>query len=149
MVPQQLQLKFTNCTTNCVNQHTPSTLSHPLCGQLSPQRVKMVHAGYTAIYNNSKVNFYNSTTAKISVSEEAVLTGYICPRTQLWHVPLVTTVRNKNTDTLLLHHHPRKHESLNAVYTWNHIYHRGTHQLHNVSGTWQRIHPQCLRTPQH
>ncbi len=54
--------------------------------------------------------------AKISVSEVTVLTGYVCPWTQLWRVPLVTTVRNKNTDTLLLDH-PRKHESLNVVYT--------------------------------
>jgi hypothetical protein len=52
----------------------------------------------------------------LRVSEVAVLTGYVCPRTQLWRVPLVTTVRNENTDTLLLDH-PRKHESLNVVYT--------------------------------
>ena len=38
------------------------------------------------------------------------------PWTQLWQVPLVTTVRNKNTDTLLLDH-PCKHESRNAAYT--------------------------------
>jgi hypothetical protein len=60
--------------------------------------------------------FSDSKTAKISVSEAAVLTGYVCPRTQLWCVPLVTTVRNKNTDTLLLNH-PHKHESMNAAYT--------------------------------
>ena len=58
----------------------------------------MVQVGYTAIYNDSEVNFFKSTTAKISVS------------------PLVTTVRNKNTDSLLLDH-PCKHESLNAAYT--------------------------------
>jgi hypothetical protein len=54
-----------------------------LTGNSLLSTVKMVQAGYTAIYNNSKVNFYNSTTTKISVSEGAVLTGYVCPRTQL------------------------------------------------------------------
>ena len=103
----------------------------------------MVQAGYTAIYNNSEVNFYHSKSAKISVSEAAVLTGYVCHRTQLWRVPLVTTVRNKNTDTLLLDH-PHKHESLNAAYTvestsitWAHIdsamsVARGNEYIHNV-----------------
>ncbi len=78
----------------------------------------MVQAGYTAIYNDIEINFYDSTMAKISVSEAAVLTGYVCPWTQLWRVPLVTTVRNKNTDTLLLDH-PCKHESLNVAPPWN------------------------------
>ena len=55
-----------------------------LVGNSLLSTVKMVQAGYTAIYNNSKVNFYNSTTAKISVSKAAVLTEYVCPRTQLW-----------------------------------------------------------------
>jgi hypothetical protein len=87
-----------------------------LVGNSLLSTVKMVQAGYTAIYSDSKVNFYDSTTAKTSVSEAAVLTGCVCPRTQLWCVPLVTTVRNENTDTLLLNH-PRKHESLNAAYT--------------------------------
>ncbi len=55
-------------------------------------------------------------TAKISIFEAAVLTRYVCPWTQLWQVPLVTTVRNENTDTLLLNH-SHKHESLNTTYT--------------------------------
>ncbi len=98
-----------------------------LVGNSLLSTVKMIQAGYTVIYNNNEVNFYDSTTAKISVSEVAVLTGYVCPRTQLWRVPLVITVRNENTATLLLNH-PCKHESLNAAYTvesksimWAHI----------------------------
>ncbi len=75
-----------------------------LVGNSLLSTVKMVQAGYTAIYNNSEVNFYDSTMAKIRVSKAAVLTGYVCPQTQLWQVPLVITVRNKNTDTLLLDH---------------------------------------------
>jgi hypothetical protein len=87
-----------------------------LVGNSLLSTIKLVQAGYNAIYNDSEVNLYDSTTAKISVSEAAVLTGYVCPWTQLWHVPLVTTVRDENTDTLLLDH-PRKHESLNTAYT--------------------------------
>jgi hypothetical protein len=87
-----------------------------LVGNSFLSTVKMVQAGYTAIYNNNKVIFNDSATAKISISEAAVLTRYVCPWTQLWRVPLVTTVRNENTDTLLLDH-PRKHESLNAAHT--------------------------------
>ena len=85
-----------------------------LVGNSLLSTVKMVQAGYTAIYDDSEVNFYDSTTAKISVLEVAVLTGYQCPWTKLWQVPLVTTTGNKNTDTLLLDH-PRKHESLKST----------------------------------
>jgi hypothetical protein len=66
-----------------------------LVGNSLLSTVKMVQAGYTAIYNDSEVNFYNSTMAKRSVSEADVLTGYVCPWTQLWHVPLMTTVRKR------------------------------------------------------
>jgi hypothetical protein len=42
----------------------------------------LVEAGYIAIYNKQEVNFYNATTTKIVVSEEAVLTGWQCPVTK-------------------------------------------------------------------
>jgi hypothetical protein len=60
------KLREPACTVNIV----PSLVGNSLLST-----VKMVQVGYTAIYNNSKVNFYDSTTAKISVSEAAVLTG--------------------------------------------------------------------------
>ena len=99
----------------CEPAHTINIVPS-LVGNSLLSTVKMVQAGYTAIYNDSEVNFYISTTAKISISKGAVLTGYVCSQTQLWQVPLVTTVRNENSDTLLLDH-PRKHESLNVAYT--------------------------------
>ncbi len=48
-----------------------------LVGNSLLSTIQMVQAGYTAIYNDSEVNFYDSTMAKISVSEVAVLTGYV------------------------------------------------------------------------
>jgi hypothetical protein len=38
--------------------------------------VKMVKAGYTTIYDDKEVNFYNSTTTKIKVLAEAILKGW-------------------------------------------------------------------------
>eukprot|EP00804_Cyclotella_cryptica_P014588 CCRYP_020642-RA/>CCRYP_020642-RA protein AED:0.50 eAED:0.40 QI:0/0/0/1/0/0/2/0/231 len=44
-----------------------------------------------------------STTPPLSTSpERAVLTGYRCPRTGLWRIPLHPVTVNDNTDTLIL-----------------------------------------------
>jgi hypothetical protein len=77
--------------------------------------VKMVKTGYMAIYDDKEVNFYNTTTTKITVLADAILKGWQCPWSKLWCVPLVDNIQNKNTDTLLLDH-PRKHDSLNLLY---------------------------------
>ena len=45
---------------------------------------------------------YDEQTVKINVSEEAVLKGWICPHTKLWHIPLQTHITNLTTQTLLL-----------------------------------------------
>jgi hypothetical protein len=76
---------------------------------------KFVDAGYTIIYDDKEVNYYKKATTKISVSEDAVLQGWRCPRDKLWHVPLVPDVWNLNTDTILLDH-PLGHLSLHAMY---------------------------------
>ncbi len=44
---------------------------------------KLVEADYVAIYNKQEVNFYDATTTKIVISEEAVLKGWQCPVTKL------------------------------------------------------------------
>jgi hypothetical protein len=36
----------------------------------------MVEAGYTAIYDDKEVNFYNTMTTKITVSAGAILKGW-------------------------------------------------------------------------
>jgi hypothetical protein len=77
---------------------------------------KFTDAGYTAIYDENEVNFYDSKTTNITVSAEAVLKGWRCPRMKLWRVPLVPIVTNLNTDTLILDH-PSGQNSLNTMYT--------------------------------
>jgi hypothetical protein len=77
---------------------------------------KFANAGYTAIYDKNEVNFYNAKTTKITVLAKGVLKGWCCPRTNLWHAPLVPIVTNLNTDTLILDH-PSGQNSLNSMYT--------------------------------
>jgi hypothetical protein len=76
---------------------------------------KFAKAGYTVIYDKDEVNFYNARTTKITVLEEAILTGWQCPHQKMWCVPLVPIVTNLNTDTLLLDH-PSGLDSPNAMY---------------------------------
>ncbi len=76
---------------------------------------KLVEADYIAIYDKQEVNFYDATTTKIMVSEEAVLKGWRCPVTKLWRIPLVDKPDNLNTDALLLDH-PTQLENLNKLY---------------------------------
>jgi hypothetical protein len=67
------------------------------------------------VYDDKEVNFYDTATTKITVSADAILKGWQCPRAKLWRVPLVDNVHNENTDTLLLDH-PHKHDCLNSLY---------------------------------
>jgi hypothetical protein len=76
---------------------------------------KLVEADYIAIYDKQEANFYNATTTKVVVSEEAVLKGWQCPVTKLWPVPLVDKPDNLNTDTLLVDH-PTQLKNLNKLY---------------------------------
>ncbi len=94
------------CSVNIV----PSLVGNSLLST-----VKMVEAGYTAIYDDKEVNFYNTATTKIIVLADTILKGWQCPWAKLWHVPLVDNDRNENTDTLLLDH-PHKHDCLNSLY---------------------------------
>jgi hypothetical protein len=89
--------------------------------------VKMVKAGYMAIYDDKEVNFYNITATKITVLADAIFKGWQCPWAKLWCVPLMDNVWNENMDNLLLDH-PHIHDYLNLLYkvestttTWEHI----------------------------
>ncbi len=86
-----------------------------LVGNSLISTIKMVETGYTAIYDDKEVNFYNTTTTKITVLADTTFKGCQCPWAKLWHVPLVDSLRNENTDTLLLDH-PHKHDCLNSLY---------------------------------
>jgi hypothetical protein len=61
---------------------------------------KFADANYTAVYDKHEVNFYHSDT--INITERTVLTGYRCPHTSLWRVPLRPIIMNENVDTLIL-----------------------------------------------
>jgi hypothetical protein len=56
------------------------------------------------LYDKEEVNFYDPKTTKITVSEEAVLKGWLCLAAGLWQLPLVKNPVSLNTDTLLLDH---------------------------------------------
>ena len=77
---------------------------------------KIADAGYISICDGEEVNIYDGRTAKITVSEEAVLKGWHCPHYNLWRVPLQSNVTNFNLHTLLLDG-PTGTESLNSLYT--------------------------------
>jgi hypothetical protein len=74
---------------------------------------KYVDADYIAIYGKLEVNYYDTKTTKITVSNDAVLTGWWCPKTRLWRVPLVKHPTNVNVKTLLLDH-PTTLKNLNS-----------------------------------
>jgi hypothetical protein len=104
---------------------------------------KMVEAGYTAIYDDKEVNFYDTATTKIILSADAILKGWQCSQAKLWRVPLINNVRNENMDTLLLDH-LTKHDCLKLLYkvestttTWEHsnaimLETIGREYIHNV-----------------
>ena len=61
---------------------------------------KFTDAGYTAVYDENEVNFYNKED--VIITAESVLRGYKCPRSKLWRVPLKPLIVNENEDTLIL-----------------------------------------------
>ena len=64
---------------------------------------KFAYAGYVSVCNDKKMSLYDGKPAKITVSEKAVLTGWRCPKSNLWRIPLVNCVmNNENIETLLL-----------------------------------------------
>jgi hypothetical protein len=98
---------------NQANATTVNKLNHKICKPARSIHIvpkvqnsllstsKLAEADSVAIYNKQEVNFYDATSTKIVVSEEAGLKGWQCPVTKLWCVPLVDKQDNLNTDTLL------------------------------------------------
>ena len=77
---------------------------------------KLDDAEYVTIYDGNEVNMYDGRTARIHVNESAVLQGWQCPRKRLWRIPLTSTVKNINTNTLLINS-PNGRNSLNVLYS--------------------------------
>ena len=73
------------------------------------------------------MNMYDTRKKKITVSEDAVLTGWRFPKTTLWRVPLKPMVTNLATDTLLFDGPNRRHSKhlsyhINYTPVNNHIH---------------------------
>ena len=72
-------------------------------------------AGYISVCDGNKVNLYDSLTARIKVSEEAVLKGWFCPHIKMWRIPLKVQVTDLNRHPLILDS-PNGTESKNPFY---------------------------------
>ena len=59
-----------------------------LANQYLLSRGKFAEAGYVSVCDGYEVNIYDDRTATITVSDNAVLKGWQCPRTKLWRIPL-------------------------------------------------------------
>ena len=73
-----------------------------LAGQSLLSGSQFSDAGYVLICERTEVNIYDGRTARITVSEAAILKFWRCPTTKLWRIPLQDQVTKINTDTLLL-----------------------------------------------
>jgi hypothetical protein len=60
---------------------------------------KMVKAGYTAIYDDKEVNFYNTATTQITVSADAIFKGGAMPMGQTVACPPLLTPSAMKTQT--------------------------------------------------
>jgi hypothetical protein len=67
---------------------------------------KYADAGYITIFEKDRVNVYNAHNTMITVSREAVLRGWRERGENLWRIPIVETVRNNNTDTIIVNKPP-------------------------------------------
>ena len=76
---------------------------------------KMVDENYFAVYDKNSCNIYDGTTAKLHITEKAILTGYRCKSTGQWRIPLKPTIENEHEDTLLVDR-PSPTEAIASVY---------------------------------
>ena len=63
---------------------------------------KFAEAGYISVCDGDEVNLYDSRTARIIVSEEALLKGWFFPHTKLWRITLQAKVTDLKRHTLVL-----------------------------------------------
>ena len=76
---------------------------------------KCLDADSIAIYDKHEVNYFDAKTTKVIITDTAVLTGWHCPKTNLWQVPLIGHPTNFNVNTIILDH-PSKLKKLNSLY---------------------------------
>ena len=58
------------------------------------------------MFEKDRVNVYDTNNTMVTVSREAVLRGWQEKGEDLWQILIVTTVRNKNTDTIIVNRPP-------------------------------------------
>jgi hypothetical protein len=72
---------------------------------------KFAEADYNTVFNKEQVNIYDVNNVVISVTRGAILRGWRDPRTGLWRISLLPTIRkdnvtNVNTDMVLVNKPP-------------------------------------------
>ncbi len=67
---------------------------------------KFATANYITIFEKEEVNIYDANDTIITVSQGAILRGWMDTKSNLWHIPLVEIVQNNNTDTIIVNRPP-------------------------------------------
>ena len=67
---------------------------------------KYADANYITVFEKDRVNVCDANNTKITVSREAVLREGQKEGEDLWQIPIVETVRNNNTDTIIVNWPP-------------------------------------------
>jgi hypothetical protein len=67
---------------------------------------KFANAYYIAIIDKDEANIFDANNTKITVTRAAILQGWCCNQTKLWHIPLVKHIQNNNTKTVLCNRPP-------------------------------------------
>ncbi len=63
---------------------------------------KFAAANYITIFDEEEVNIYDANDTIITVSQGAILRGWMDTMSNLWCIPLVEVVWNNNTDTIIV-----------------------------------------------
>ncbi len=63
---------------------------------------KFADANYITIFDKEAVNKYDTNDTTITITRGAILCGFKCPMTGMWHIPLIDLVRSNNTDTVIV-----------------------------------------------
>jgi hypothetical protein len=67
---------------------------------------KFAVANYITIFDKEEVNIYDANTTIIAVTRGAILCGFKCPMTGMWHIPLIDLIQNNNTVTVIVNRPP-------------------------------------------
>ena len=63
---------------------------------------KVADANYISVFTKDEVKIFDAEAAKFEATGKVVMTGWRCPETKLWRVPLQPDWENPNTETALM-----------------------------------------------